>query len=44
MARKFSELEAKMSRESIARREVVYARLKQNMAFEELRGALRMTQ
>jgi len=44
MARKFSELEAKMPRESIARSDAVYARLKQNMALEELRTALRMTQ
>jgi transcriptional regulator with XRE-family HTH domain len=44
MARKFNELEATMSRESIARSDAVYARLRQDMALEELRGALRMTQ
>ena len=43
MSRKFKELETRMSAESIARSEI-YARLKAEMALEELRGALRMTQ
>lgn len=44
MARKFEELEAKMSRESIARSDVRYVELRADMALEELRGALRLTQ
>jgi len=44
MSRKFKELEAGMSAESVARSDEVYARLKAEMALEELRGALRMTQ
>jgi|SRR5271157_3247244 len=44
MARKFSELEAKMSAASISRSDAAYRRLKQEMALEELRGALRLTQ
>jgi transcriptional regulator with XRE-family HTH domain len=44
MSRKFKELEARMSAESIARSDEIYARLKAEMALEELRGALRMTQ
>ena len=44
MTRKFKELEAKMSAESVARSDEIYARLKAEMALEELRGALRMTQ
>ena len=44
MSRKFKELEAKMSAESVARSDEIYARLKAEMALEELRGALRMTQ
>ena len=44
MARKFKELEAKMSPASIARSEETYKRLKAGMAFEELRAALKMTQ
>ena len=39
MARKFEELEAKMSREAIARSDARYAELKADMALEELRGA-----
>ena len=44
MARKFEELEAKMSREAIARSDARYAELKADMALEELRDALRLTQ
>src|ERR1035437_11157751 len=44
MSRKFKELEARMTAESIARSDEIYARLKAEMALEELRGALRMTQ
>jgi transcriptional regulator with XRE-family HTH domain len=44
MSRNFKELEARMSAESIARSDEIYARLKAEMALEELRGALRMTQ
>jgi transcriptional regulator with XRE-family HTH domain len=44
MARKFKELEGKMSQASIARSDTAYQRLKQDMALEELRGALRLTQ
>ena len=44
MSRKFTELESRMSAESIARSDEIYARLKAEMALEELRGALRMTQ
>src|ERR1039458_8087000 len=44
MSRKFKELEARMSAESVARSDEIYARLKAKMALEELRGALRMTQ
>ena len=44
MSRKFKELGARMSAESVARSDEIYARLKAEMALEELRGALRMTQ
>jgi len=44
MSRKFKELEARMSAESVARSDEIYARLRAEMALEELRGALRMTQ
>src|SRR5260370_18216625 len=44
MARKFRELEAKMSPEAIRASDAVYDGLKQSMALEELRDALRMTQ
>ena len=44
MPRKFEELEAKMSREAIARSDTRYAELKADMALEELRDALRLTQ
>jgi transcriptional regulator with XRE-family HTH domain len=44
MARKFKELEGKMSQASIARSDTAYQRLKQDMALEELRDALRLTQ
>jgi len=44
MSRKFKELGARMSAESVARSDAIYARLKAEMALEELRGALRMTQ
>jgi transcriptional regulator with XRE-family HTH domain len=44
MSRKFKELESRMSAESIARSDEIYARLKAEMALEDLRGALRMTQ
>ena len=44
MARKFSELEARMPPASIARSDAAYQRLKQEMALEELRGAFRLTQ
>jgi transcriptional regulator with XRE-family HTH domain len=44
MSRNFKQLESRMSAESIARSDEIYARLKAEMALEELRGALRMTQ
>jgi predicted transcriptional regulator len=44
MARKFKELEARMSAESIADSDKIHTRLKEAMALEELRDALRMTQ
>lgn len=44
MARKFKELEAKMAPESIERSNAAYRQLKQDMALEELRNALRLTQ
>jgi len=44
MARKFRELEAKMSTKAITASDVTYRRLKESMALEELRDALRMTQ
>jgi transcriptional regulator with XRE-family HTH domain len=44
MARKFRELERKMSPASIASSDTTYQRLKQDMALEELRDALRLTQ
>ncbi|MGA2185859.1 MAG: XRE family transcriptional regulator [Bryobacteraceae bacterium] len=44
MARKFRELEAGMRAEAIAASETIYTRLKETMALEELRDALRMTQ
>jgi transcriptional regulator with XRE-family HTH domain len=44
MARKFKELETEMAPESIERSNVTYKRLKQDMALEELRNALRLTQ
>lgn len=44
MARKFKELEVRMSPESIQASDGLYGRLKQSMALEELRDARRMTQ
>ena len=44
MARKFRELEAKMSTEALTASAATYRRLKESMALEELREALRMTQ
>jgi DNA-binding XRE family transcriptional regulator len=44
MARKFRELETKMSPEAIRTSDATYRRLKGTMALEELRDALRMTQ
>jgi predicted transcriptional regulator len=44
MARKFKELEARMSPEALRTSDVTYRRLKEAMALEELRDALRMTQ
>ena len=46
MARKFRELEARMPAEAIAASDAIHARLnlKETMALEELRDALRMTQ
>jgi DNA-binding XRE family transcriptional regulator len=44
MARKFKELEARMSAEAVATSDALHARLKESMALEELRDALRMTQ
>ena len=44
MARKFEELEARMSREAIARSDARYAELKADMALDELRDAMRLTQ
>jgi DNA-binding XRE family transcriptional regulator len=44
MALKFRELEADMPAEAIMASEKIHARLKETMALEELRDALRMTQ
>ena len=44
MARKFKELETRMSPEAIRTSDAAYHGLKQSMALEELRDALRMTQ
>jgi DNA-binding XRE family transcriptional regulator len=44
MARKFKELEAGMSAEAIAASDAIRTRLKESMALEQLRDALRMTQ
>jgi len=44
MARKFRELEAKMSPEALRASDAAYRCLKGAMALEELRDALRMTQ
>jgi len=44
MARKFKELETGMSPEAIRASDAAYHRLKESMALEELRNALRMTQ
>ena len=44
MARKFKELEARMSPEAIRTSDTTHRRLKESMALEELRDALRMTQ
>jgi hypothetical protein len=44
MARKFSELEARMSPESRARSDEKLARLREEMALNELRAALAITQ
>jgi DNA-binding XRE family transcriptional regulator len=44
MARKFRELEARMSPEVVTASEEIYSRLKETMALDELRDALRMTQ
>jgi len=44
MARKFRELEAGMPAEAISASDTIHTRLKETMALEELRDALRMTQ
>ena len=44
MPRKFKELERRMSPAAIASSDAAYRRLKQDMALEELRDALRLTQ
>lgn len=44
MARKFRELEARMSPEAVTASGRIYSRLKGAMALDELRDALRMTQ
>jgi transcriptional regulator with XRE-family HTH domain len=44
MARKFKELEARTTPDSIARSNATYKRLKGTMALEELRDAMRLTQ
>ena len=44
MARKFRELEARMSPAAVTASEEIYSRLKGTMALDELRDALRMTQ
>ena len=44
MARKFKELEARMSSEAIRASDTIHHRLQGTMALEELREALRMTQ
>ena len=44
MARKFKELEAGMSPEAIQASDAAFHRLKESMALEELRDALRLTQ
>jgi DNA-binding XRE family transcriptional regulator len=44
LVRKFKELETGMSPEAIAASDAIHSRLKESMALEELRDALRMTQ
>ena len=44
MARKFRELEVRMSPEAVTASDRIYSRLKETMALDELRDALRMTQ
>ena len=44
MARKFKELESRMAPEAILASDETHKRLKQSMALEELRDALRLTQ
>jgi DNA-binding XRE family transcriptional regulator len=44
IARKFNELEAGMPAEAITASDAIYTRLKESVALEELRDALRMTQ
>jgi predicted transcriptional regulator len=44
MARKFKELESKMSPKAVQDSDAEYHRLKESMALEELRDALRLTQ
>jgi DNA-binding XRE family transcriptional regulator len=44
MSRKFKELETEMSSEALAASDAIQSRLKESMALEELRDALRMTQ
>jgi hypothetical protein len=44
MARKFRELDTRMSPEAVRASEEIYSRLKETMALDELRDALRMTQ
>ena len=44
MARKFKELESGMSADAITASDRIYGQLKETMALEELRDALRMTQ
>lgn len=44
MARKFKELEANMSPQAIEKSDATYHHLKESMALEELRDAMRLTQ
>ena len=44
MARTFSELEAKISKDAIEKSDILYLQLRESMVLEELCDAMRMTQ